>query len=161
VTVKPRLQLAVLHYPIYDCMKIDYYIGEYSQSELWRHFHRSLANFVRNFVIHSKSTNFNPEAVEFAEWTRIDWINVLTLFEALFENFVVDKVIVYLRDVMCVTRSQKWKISLINSLINRLLSWSRCVDINTDWSRKLSVSLSSLPKLSEHFCDVIDRELRS
>ena len=115
MTVKPRIQLPVLHYPIYDCMKIDYYIGEYSESELWRHFYR-------NFVIHSKSTNFNPEAVEFAEWTRIDWINVLTLFEALFENFFVDKVIFYLRDVTCVTRSQKWKISSINSLINRLLS---------------------------------------
>ena len=31
----------------------------------------------------------------------------LTRFEALFENFVVDKLIVYLRDVICVTRSQK------------------------------------------------------
>ena len=62
-TVKPRLQLAVLHYPIYDSMKI----GEYSESELWRHFHRSLTNFIRNFVIHSKSTNFNPEAVQLAE----------------------------------------------------------------------------------------------
>jgi len=34
VTVKPRLRLAVLHYPIYDSMKIDYYIGKYSESEL-------------------------------------------------------------------------------------------------------------------------------
>ena len=28
VTVMPRLQLAVLHCPIYDSMKIDYDIGE-------------------------------------------------------------------------------------------------------------------------------------
>jgi len=34
VTVKPRVQLAVLHYPIYDSMKINYYIGEYSEIEL-------------------------------------------------------------------------------------------------------------------------------
>ena len=68
VTVKPRLdQLAVLHYPIYESMKIDYYIGEYSESELWRHFHRSLDNFVRNFVIHSKSTNVYTEAAHLAE----------------------------------------------------------------------------------------------
>ena len=49
--VKPRLQLVVLHYPIYDSMKIDYYIGD-------ANFHRSLANFVRNFVIHSKQCDF-------------------------------------------------------------------------------------------------------
>ena len=111
VTVKPRVQLAVLHYPIYDSMKIDYYIGEYSEIELWRHFHRSLANFVRNFVIHSKSTNFNPEAASLMNKLESIEIMCLTLFEALFENFVVDKVIVYLRDVICVRRSQKWKIS--------------------------------------------------
>jgi len=31
-------------------MKIDYYIVEYGESGLYRHFHRSLANYVRNFV---------------------------------------------------------------------------------------------------------------
>ena len=106
VTVKPRLQLAVLHYLIYDSMKIDYYIGEYSESELWRHFHRSLGNFVRNFVIHSNLTNFKPKSVSLLNRLESIQLMCLTLFEALFENFVVDKVIVYLRDIICVTRSQ-------------------------------------------------------
>ena len=84
-------------------------IGKYSESELWRHFQRSIANFVRNFVIHSKSTNFNPEAVQLNRLESIE-LMCLMLFDALFENFIVDKVVVYLRDVICVTRSQKWKI---------------------------------------------------
>ena len=68
--------------------------------------HRSLRNLVRNFVIHYKSTNFNPEAVQLNRLESIE-LMCLMLFEALFENFVVDKVIVYLRDVICITRSQK------------------------------------------------------
>ena len=77
-------------------MKIDYYIREYSESELWRHFQRSLANFVRNFVILSKSTNFNPEAVSLLNTLESIELMCLMLFEELFQSFVIDKVIVYL-----------------------------------------------------------------
>jgi len=56
-------------------MKIDYYIADYGKSELYRHFHRCLANFIRNFANNFLSVNFNPEAVRSADQTRIGRIN--------------------------------------------------------------------------------------
>ena len=70
-TVKSRLQLAVLQLALSDLWlhenRLSANIAKMNFDAIFAGNRRCLANFVRNFVIHSKSTNFNPEVVQLAE----------------------------------------------------------------------------------------------